>query len=51
MWKDDEYWLPLFLDRKHFVGRFHFHDHGSIAEYSLEQVSKSHSLLPDPNWS
>jgi 8-oxo-dGTP diphosphatase/2-hydroxy-dATP diphosphatase len=36
MWPDDRYWLPLLLDGKDFIGRFHFKDHDTIVAYTLK---------------
>lgn len=38
MWLDDRYWLPLFLERKKFTGRFVFGTDGSIADMELSEV-------------
>lgn len=39
MWPDDRYWIPLFLARKKFEGRFLFGANDSVLEYRLRLVS------------
>lgn len=38
MWPDDIYWIPLFLKKKKFTGRFLFGKGDSILEQSLEEI-------------
>lgn len=41
MWKDDAFWMPLFLDNKVFIGSFAFSENQEILEYKLKEVSAS----------
>ena len=38
MWADDKYWLPMFLDRKRFKGKFLFDEVNEIIDYSLLEL-------------
>ena len=38
MWADDKYWLPLFLKKKKFEGKFLFNEFNEIIDYSLLEV-------------
>jgi 8-oxo-dGTP diphosphatase/2-hydroxy-dATP diphosphatase len=38
MWPDDRYWMPLFLAKKKFTGRFLFGPNDSVLEYTLRVV-------------
>lgn len=38
MWKDDKYWMPLFLENKKFKGKFIFDDKDNILDYKLEEA-------------
>jgi 8-oxo-dGTP diphosphatase/2-hydroxy-dATP diphosphatase len=40
MWKDDPYWLPLFLEGKRFTGWFKFDQNNNILDYKLEIVDE-----------
>ncbi len=44
MWPDDEYWLPLFLDEKHFIGHFHFGKDDQVIEKNVEEMSADEFL-------
>ena len=50
MWSDDVYWLPLLLEKKSFIGHFHFdtpatEDHPAmIMSYDIREVSESELL-------
>lgn len=35
MWADDQYWLPLFLSDRRFVGSFHYADETTILHHSV----------------
>jgi 8-oxo-dGTP diphosphatase/2-hydroxy-dATP diphosphatase len=39
MWSDDSYWLPLFLARKKFVGRFVFDEHDKVLEHEVAEIT------------
>lgn len=38
MWSDDKYWLPIFLDKKKFKGKFFFNKSNKIIGYSLSEI-------------
>lgn len=38
MWSDDKYWLPIFLDKKKFKGKFFFNKSNEIISYSLLEI-------------
>lgn len=38
MWPDDFYWLPLFLNKKKFKGKFLFNNENTILNYELSEV-------------
>jgi len=38
MWKDDLYWIPLFLAGKKFIGKFVFDENDNILEKELNEV-------------
>ncbi len=38
MWPDDRYWLPLFLERKRFKGKFSFDETDKIIDFSLLEL-------------
>ncbi len=38
MWADDEYWLPLLLEKRKFIGNFIFNRDFQIAEYKLKEI-------------
>ena len=40
MWPDDQYWFPLFLSKKKFIGKFIFKDVNVILEHTLKKVRK-----------
>ena len=40
MWPDDIYWMPLFLNRKKFKGKFLFGESDSILEKELSEVKE-----------
>ena len=37
MWADDNYWLPLLLQGKSFIGRFDYEDDDTISDYTLKE--------------
>jgi 8-oxo-dGTP diphosphatase/2-hydroxy-dATP diphosphatase len=39
MWLDDKYWLPMFLSRKKFEGKFFFNEFNEIIDYSLLEIT------------
>lgn len=39
MWSDDKYWLPMFLDKKNFEGKFLFNESNEIINYSLSEIN------------
>lgn len=39
MWPDDIYWLPLFLENKHFKGRVSFDENNQIVDRLIEEHS------------
>jgi len=38
MWPDDKYWLPLFLEKKKFRGKFLFGEADSVLNWELTEV-------------
>lgn len=44
MWSDDEFWLPLLIERKRFEGRFLF-DRPSDAEYSAKIIENELKVI------
>lgn len=40
MWPDDEYWMPLFLKRREFRGRFVFDEKGCILAKELSETGR-----------
>lgn len=36
MWPNDRYWLPMFLDKKYFIGEFYFDKDYKIFKYSIK---------------
>jgi len=38
MWTDDQYWLPMFLDRKRFKGKFVFNESNEVVDYCLDEI-------------
>ncbi|XP_077590054.1 oxidized purine nucleoside triphosphate hydrolase isoform X2 [Stigmatopora nigra] len=40
MWPDDKLWFPLFLQKKKFVGYFHFQGHDVILSQKLDEVKE-----------
>lgn len=40
MWKDDAFWMPMFLDGKKFKGKFVFDDTDNILEKELVEVNE-----------
>ncbi|MCK4387049.1 MAG: 8-oxo-dGTP diphosphatase [Candidatus Pacebacteria bacterium] len=41
MWPDDIYWIPLFLKKKKFIGKFLFGEGDSILEQRLEEIENN----------
>ena len=39
MWPDDKYWLPMFLDKKKFKGKFLFDESNEIIDYTLSELN------------
>lgn len=39
MWADDKHWFPHFLAGQAFVGRFHFADANTIAQFTVKEVA------------
>ena len=39
MWSDDKYWLPMFLDKKEFKGKFLFDESNEIIDYTLSELN------------
>ncbi|XP_077383573.1 oxidized purine nucleoside triphosphate hydrolase [Festucalex cinctus] len=40
MWADDKLWFPLLLQKRKFVGYFHFQGHDVILSYKLDEVEE-----------
>ena len=38
MWSDDRYWLPMFLNRKRFEGKFVFNESNEIVDYCFDEI-------------
>lgn len=38
MWPDDNYWIPLLLEDKKFIGKFVFEGQDKILDYKLELI-------------
>lgn len=38
MWRDDPYWMPMFLKDKKFKGKFVFDENENILDHHLEEV-------------
>ena len=39
MWPDDKYWLPLFLKKKRFKGKFFFDEVNEITDHILSEIN------------